>query len=97
MSDPRPAGLGIGREYDFPEMRARFGTPTAPRPQLPTEAGLYAVKAGHGDDWAAPVFALDTDGWWWKLGHTGATADEVAAYAGVRPLERLIRHGEADQ
>jgi hypothetical protein len=83
----------------FPALIERFGSKVtpAPRPALPTEPGLYAVHVDNRDGWAAEVFALDTDGWWWKLGHAPATADEVVAHAGTHPLERLIRHGEADQ
>ena len=82
----------------FPALIERFGTktPQEPRPALPTESGLYVVHVDNRDGWAAEVFALDTDGWWWKLGHTPATADEVVAHAGRHPLERLIRVSEAD-
>ena len=97
MTDTRPAGLGTGREYDFPEMRARFGSPTPPPVELPTEPGLYLVHVDPRDDWAAEVYALDTDGFWWRLGPTMCTAEEVIAHAGRHPLERLIRHAEADQ
>ena len=69
----------------FPEMISRFGTPTAP--------GLYAA---YGDDWSAAVFALDESGYWWKLGHTDITADEVRAFVGTHKLEPLIRKSDAD-
>ena len=93
MTDTRPAGLGTGREYDFPEMRARFATPAPAVPELPTAPGLYAA---YGDDWSAAVFALDESGYWWKLGHTDITADEVRAFVGTHKLEPLIRKSEAD-
>jgi len=97
MTDTRPAGLGTGREYDFPEMRARFGTPTPQPVELPTEPGLYVVRGARGDDWAAELAVLDTEGFWSHLDRRDATADEIRALAGTHPLERLIRRTEADQ
>ena len=96
MSDTRPAGLGIGREYDFPEMRARFGTPTAPT-EFPTEPGLYVVRGATGDEWSADVFARDLSGLWCHLGRREITEEQMRLYLGTRPLERLVRHSESDQ
>ena len=95
MSDPTYVSPEMP-DYTFPEMLARFGTTPAPALELPTEPGLYIVHVDRGDDWAAEVFALDTDGWWWRLGHTMTDEDEVRAHAGTHPLERLIRQTDAD-
>lgn len=78
-------------------IRDILGMPGPQAPALPTEPGLYLVHVDRGDEWAAEVYALDTDGFWWRLGHTMCTAEEVVAHAGRHPLERLIRHKEADQ
>ena len=62
---------------------------------LPTIAGLY-VAQDDTPDHAATVFILDDRGFWWHLQSREATADEVAAHVGTHPLERLIRHTDAD-
>lgn len=96
MSDPTYVSPEMP-DYTFPEMLARFGPATAPTIELPTESGLYVLHVDRGDEWAAEVYALDTDGFWWRLGHTMCTAEEVIAHAGRHPLERLIRQKDADQ
>ena len=62
---------------------------------LPTIAGLY-VAQDDTPDHAATVYRLDPHGFWWRLGPVDVTADEVAAHVGTHPLERLIRHTDAD-
>jgi hypothetical protein len=76
-----------------------LGMPTsAPKPELPTEPGLYVVRVASGDEWAAEVWSLSPDGFWGPLGDAVhyLSDDEVRERIGARPLERLIRHGEAD-
>lgn len=82
----------------FTEMLDRFGRTYGPprTPDLPTEPGLYVAK-GDSDLTGVTVYKLDRNGFWWHLGELEATADEVRDHAGSRPLEPLIRHGEADQ
>jgi len=78
----------------MPTIRGILGMPAQSVAELPTEPGLYAA---YGDNWSAAVFALDESGYWWKLGHTDITADEVRAFVGTHKLEPLLRKSEADQ
>ena len=82
----------------FTEMLDRFGRTYGPPPvpELPTEPGLYVAK-GDSALTGVTVYLLDVNGFWWHLARREATAEEVRDHAGGRPLERLIRHGEADQ